>query len=52
MNHQLELDVLNELGLELSSHYIQLFSIVRWVIELGISIFIMRCCCSIKQIQG
>jgi hypothetical protein len=35
MNYQLELDVLNELGLELSSHYLQLIGIERWAIELG-----------------
>jgi hypothetical protein len=35
MNYQPELDVLNELGPELSSHYLQFIGIVRWVIELG-----------------
>jgi hypothetical protein len=35
MNYQPELDVLNELGPELSSHYLQLIGIVWWAIELG-----------------
>jgi hypothetical protein len=35
MNYQLKLDVLNELGPELSSHYLQLIGIARWAIELG-----------------
>jgi hypothetical protein len=35
MNYQPELDVSNELGLELSSHYLQLIGIARWAIELG-----------------
>jgi hypothetical protein len=34
MNYQPELDVLNELGLELSSRYLQLICIARWAIEL------------------
>jgi hypothetical protein len=35
MNYQPELDVSNELGLELSSRYLQLIGIARWAIELG-----------------
>jgi hypothetical protein len=35
MNYQPELDVLNELGPELSSRYLQLIGIVQWAIELG-----------------
>jgi hypothetical protein len=35
MNYQPELDVSNELGPELSSHYLQLIGIAQWVIELG-----------------
>jgi hypothetical protein len=35
MNYQPELDVLNELGPEWSSHYLQLIGIAQWVIELG-----------------
>jgi hypothetical protein len=35
MNYQPELDVSNELGPELSSHYLQLIGIARWAIELG-----------------
>jgi hypothetical protein len=34
MNYQPEMDVLNELGLELSSRYLQLIGIARWAIEL------------------
>ncbi len=35
MNYQPELDVSNELGPELSSHYLQLIGIAQWAIELG-----------------
>jgi hypothetical protein len=35
MNYQPKLDVLSELGPELSSHYLQLIGIVQWVIKLG-----------------
>jgi hypothetical protein len=35
MNYQPKLDVSNELGLELSSCYLQLIGIVQWAIELG-----------------
>jgi hypothetical protein len=35
MNYQPKLDVSNELGLELSSRYLQLIGIARWAIELG-----------------
>ncbi len=35
MNYKPKLDVLDELGPELSSHYLQLIGICGWVIELG-----------------
>jgi hypothetical protein len=35
MNYQTKLDVSNELGLELSSPYLQLIGIAQWAIELG-----------------
>jgi hypothetical protein len=35
MNYRPELDVLDELGSELSSRYLQLIGIARWAIELG-----------------
>jgi hypothetical protein len=35
MNYQPKLDVLDELGLELSSCYLQLIGIAQWAIELG-----------------
>jgi hypothetical protein len=35
MNYQPKLDVLDELGLELSSRYLQLIGIVQWAMELG-----------------
>ena len=35
MNYKPKLDVLDELGPELSSHYLQLIGIYQWVIELG-----------------
>jgi hypothetical protein len=35
MNYRSELDVSDELGSELSSHYLQLIGIARWAIELG-----------------
>jgi hypothetical protein len=35
MIYQPELDVSNELGPELSSHYLQIIGIARWAIELG-----------------
>jgi hypothetical protein len=35
MNYKPELDVSDELGPEMSSHYLQLIGICQWVIELG-----------------
>jgi hypothetical protein len=35
MNYKPELDMLDELGPELSSHYLQLVGICQWAIELG-----------------
>jgi hypothetical protein len=35
MNYKPELDMLDELGPELSSHYLQLVGICEWAIELG-----------------
>jgi hypothetical protein len=35
MNYKPKVDVLDELGLELSSFYLQLIGICQWAIELG-----------------